>query len=88
MQACHSASSSSNMLNAGVHKSLIFQERVVRHRSFPSVAPPDDVLAVKTPSSLSGSNFASRHAVPTCPVKRPQTAYAWLTSLRYGGSDD
>jgi len=43
MQACHSASSSSNMLNAGVHKSLIFQERVVRHRSFPSVAPPDDV---------------------------------------------
>ena len=71
MQACHSASSSSNMLNAGVHKSLIFQERVVRHRSFPSVAPPDDVLAVKTPSlakrfqlrlSLRGSNLSGQKA--------------------------
>jgi len=71
MQACHSASSSSNMLNAGVHKSLIFQERVVRHRSFPSVAPPDDVLAVKTPSlakrfqlrlSLRGSNLYGQKA--------------------------
>jgi hypothetical protein len=68
MQACHSASSSSNMLNAGVHKS---QERVVRHRSFPSVAPPDDVLAVKTPSlakrfqlrlSLRGSNLYGQKA--------------------------